>query len=96
MKTLNEIRAILSEHKTELKREFRLKNLGIFGSYSREEQTQDSDVDILVELGDPLGLGFVRLAFRLEEILDMKVDLVSRGAIKPRVWKYIEKDIVYV
>lgn len=96
MKTLSEIKKTLSDHKTELKEEFKIKQLGIFGSYSRKEQTIDSDLDILVELDDPLGFGFVRLAFKLEKLLNMKVDLVSRGAIKPRVWKYIEKDIIYV
>lgn len=92
----DEIKKILSQYRSELKRDYYVGRIGIFGSYSRGEQGIDSDIDILVELEKPLGLRFVSLARRLEEILGHKVDLVTPNAIKPRLWKYIEQDIVYV
>lgn len=96
MKTKNEITRILKQHKNELIKEFDIQNIGLFGSCSRDDHHKDSDIDILVELGNPLGFRFVRLAYRLEELLNSKVDLVSKDAIKPRLWQYIERDIVYV
>ena len=96
MKTKNEITRILKQHKNELIKEFNIKKIGLFGSCSRDEHHEGSDIDILVELDDPLGLRFVRLAYVLQELLNSKVDLVSKDAIKPRLWQYIERDIVYV
>ena len=96
MKSLEEIESILSDHKRGLRERFKVKEIGIFGSYARNEQTEDSDVDILVEFEEPIGLEFVHLAELLESILEMKVDLVSRGAIKPNRWRYVEQDLIYV
>ena len=96
MKTFNEIKDILSRHKGELHRRFKVKEIGVFGSYVRGEQTRGSDVDILVEFEEPIGFEFIELADFLESILGMKIDLVSKGAIKPNRLPYIEKDLVYV
>lgn len=96
MKTVGEIRRILAEHEQELKFKFKVKELGIFGSYVRNEQRENSDVDILVDFEVPIGLEFVDLAEYLEAILGIKVDLVPRDAIKPHKWKYVEKDLLYV
>ena len=95
-KTLDEIKRILLLHKQELKEQYKIKSIGIFGSYARGEQNTNSDIDILVEFEKPIGLGFVHLADLLEEILGEKVDLVSRGAIKLDKWRYIEQDLIYV
>ncbi len=96
MLSKDEIKEILKRYQAELRRDYHVRRIGIFGSYSRDEQGIESDIDILVELEKPLGLRFVRLARRLEEILGHKVDLVTPNAINPRLWKYIEQDIVYV
>ncbi|MDI6760515.1 MAG: nucleotidyltransferase family protein [Candidatus Brocadiaceae bacterium] len=96
MKTFNEIKDILSRHKGELSRRFKVKEIGVFGSYVRGEQKRGSDVDILVEFEEPVGFEFIELADFLESILGMKIDLVSKGAIKPNRWRYVEKDLVYV
>ncbi len=96
METKTDIIRKLKAAKPELQKTFQIRRIGIFGSYSRGDYREDSDIDILVELGAPLGFGFVRLAYRLEEVLGKKVDLVSKDAIKPRLWKYIAQDIVYV
>lgn len=96
MKTLDEIKNILTQHKEELVDKYKVKEIGIFGSYIRGEQEGESDVDILVEFKEPIGLEFTELAEFLESILEVKVDLVSKGAVKPNRWKYIKEDLIYV
>jgi len=96
MKTFEEIRVILASHKKEYVKKYGVKNLGIFGSFSRGDETERSDVDILVEFSEPIGLEFVVFAEELERLLDLNVDLVSKGAIKPRMLEQVKKDLVYV
>ncbi len=98
MKTLEEIKKILREHKEELKRKFGVKEIGIFGSYVRNEQTEVSDIDILVDFEKPIGWEIVDLKEYLEKILGIKVDLVPKGGVvrKPLLWKYIKEEVVYV
>jgi predicted nucleotidyltransferase len=96
MKTKEEIKQILSSHKDEIKRKYPIKELALFGSYSRGEQSPASDIDILVEFEKPIGLDFVSLADYLEELLEQKVDLVSKPSIKPNLLKYRERTIQYV
>lgn len=68
--------------------------IAIFGSFARGEFTQDSDIDILVDFKDRITLlDFVGIEIELSEILGIKVDLVSEGALNPRLKKYIEKDL---
>lgn len=68
----------------------------MFGSFTRNEAAENSDVDILVELDRPIGLEFVLLADGLEEILGVKVDLVTPNALKPGMFEYIKQDLQYV
>jgi len=96
MKNLNEIKKLLEFHKQRLKNKYHIKNIGLFGSIVRGDTTSKSDVDILVEFEKPIGLDFVSLADELEEILGVKVDLVTPNAIKPRMFKYIKQDLIYV
>jgi predicted nucleotidyltransferase len=96
MKNLVEIIAILKKHKNNLSEEYGIKSLAIFGSVVRDEALPDSDIDILVEFEKPIGLDFVSLADALEVILGEKVDLVSKGALKPKLLQSIQVDLVYV
>ena len=96
MSSLNQINLLLDKHKVDLKNRYNIKQLGIFGSYSRGEQQEKSDIDIFVEFEKPIGLDFVLLADELEDILKLKVDLVSKGALKPRSFDIIKKDLIYV
>jgi len=96
MKNLNEIKQLLEHHKQRLKDKYHIKSIGLFGSVVRGDMNVRSDVDILVEFERPIGLDFVSLADELEEILGVKVDLVTPYAIKPRMMKYIERDLIYV
>jgi predicted nucleotidyltransferase len=97
MKSVEELRKILSGHKNGLKEEFNVKEIGIFGSYVRGEQKGRSDIDVLVEFTKPIGFfKFLDLEERLEEILGLKVDLVSKKALKPRIGRYILEEVVEV
>jgi len=96
MKTLKEIEAILKQHGQELEERYKVKKIGIFGSYVRGEQQEGSDIDIIVEFKEPVGFLFIHLADFLEEILGAKVDLVTPDAIKPNRRRYIMEDLTYV
>lgn len=96
MKTFEELKEILTQHKEVLREKFKVKKIAIFGSYVRGEQNQESDIDILVEFREPVGFLFIHLADYLEEILGAKVDLLTPDAIKPNRRKYIMEDLVYV
>jgi predicted nucleotidyltransferase len=98
MKTIEEIKRILKEHKEELRDRFKVKEIGVFGSYVRGEQRRkESDIDILVEFEEPIGfLEFLGLEEYLSDLLGAKVDLVSRKALKPRIGGYILKEVVYI
>jgi len=96
MKKISEIKRIIKAHKRELREKFKVKRIAIFGSYARGEETPESDIDILVEFNEPVGLLFFHLEEYLSEIIGVKVDLVTRDAIKKNRLKYIDKDILYV
>jgi predicted nucleotidyltransferase len=95
MKSLEEILTRLREEKLFLAETYNVSTLGVFGSVSRGEAEETSDVDIVVEFSQPIGLDFVTLAEHLEEVLGEKVDLVSRDAIKSRYWNVIEPEVYY-
>ena len=95
-KTLEEIKEILKENEVTLRKRFKVKELGIFGSYVRDEQKKSSDIDILVEFREPISLlEFVALERYLSELIGRKVDLVMKTALKPRIGKHILKEVVY-
>lgn len=97
MKTLEEIKRLLTDKKSVLQEKYRVKELGIFGSYIREEQTETSDVDLLVEFSEiPSLLKFVNLENYLSDSLGVKVDLVHKSGLKPRIGKRIIAEVVYL
>ena len=96
MQTLDSIQKTLVSRKAELFERFSIKNLAIFGSYARNEQRADSDLDMLVEFDAPVGIEFIDLADQLESILEVRVDLVSRTGIKPKYYKAISAELRYV
>ncbi|WP_445734200.1 nucleotidyltransferase family protein [Mariniflexile sp.] len=96
MKTLKEIKSTLSSHKSRLFRDYPIKSMAIFGSYSRTEQKDSSDLDILVEFSDQIGIRFVDLAEELENIVGFKVDLVSKNGVKTKYLNSIDSDLIYV
>jgi uncharacterized protein len=86
----------LRMYKTEIIKEYPVKRLALFGSVARGEQTDRSDVDILVDVDPSIGIRFVNLADSLQEMLHCKVDLVSRRGIKPSLLKLIEAESIDV
>jgi predicted nucleotidyltransferase len=97
MKNLSQLQKILSEHKDKLKRKYRIKEIGIFGSFVRGAQNKRSDIDILVEFKEPIGFfKFLELEEYLSKMLGRKVDLVSKKALKPKIGEYILKEVVKV
>ncbi|MFO7790727.1 MAG: nucleotidyltransferase family protein [Bacteroidota bacterium] len=96
MRTLQEIKNKLSAHKEELMAKYPIKRMAVFGSYSRDEQDEASDVDIMVEFNDKIGIQFIDLAEELEKIIGFKVDLVSKNGIKEKYFKVINDDLIYV
>ena len=96
MKDINEIKELLQKNKINLMLKYNLKSIALFGSITRNEATEKSDTDILVDFEKPIGLEFVVLADELEEILGVKVDLVTPNAIKPKTFDYIKRDLLYV
>ena len=97
MKTLNEIKLSLSIQKTMLLKKYKVNRLGIFGSYVRGEQQQDSDLDVLIDYEDPPSLvTLIELEYYLSEVIGVKVDLVTNNGIKPQLKDYILKEVVYI
>lgn len=92
----NHISSLLLANKDNLISKYHLKSIGIFGSFTREDFTDDSDIDILIDYEQPLGIEFIDLADELERILNRKVDLVSKKGIKPKYLEEIQKDLLYV
>jgi len=97
VKNVEEIRGILAKHKEELKERFRVKEIGIFGSYVRGEQKKSSDIDILVEFEEPVSLlGIVRLENHLSDLLSMKVDVVPKRDVRVELRERILSEAIYV
>ena len=82
--------------KDRLYSKYPIKSMALFGSYSRNDFDEQSDIDIMVELDSPIGLKFITLVNELEYELKSKVDVVSRNAIKSKYFKQIERDLIYV
>lgn len=98
MKKLNEIVDLLNRNKFNIQNKFGVKKLGIFGSYVRGSETEKSDIDILVEFeqGFKTFDNYMDLKFYLEDLLNIKVDLISITALKPKLKEKIVKEVVYV
>ena len=96
MKKADEIKKKLTQCKPELKSGFQVKEIGIFGSYIRNEQNKNSDLDILVEFEEEPGLfKFIELENYLKTILKVKVDLVMKNALKPQIGRHVLNEVVY-
>ncbi|MEK7680148.1 MAG: nucleotidyltransferase family protein [Deltaproteobacteria bacterium] len=89
---------ILKANKPQLTKKYKMKSLGIFGSYSRGEQKKGSDLDILVEYKETPGFfGLLEAEDHLGKLLGVKVDLVTKGSVtNPYISKSIRKEVVMV
>jgi uncharacterized protein len=90
----DEVLESLSGQKLAL-REFKVSSISLFGSVARDEAQEGSDVDLLVEFSEPVGLfHFVRLKRYLEELLGARVDLVTPGALKAQLRERILSEAI--
>ena len=97
MKKLEELKKVLQKHKDVLKCEYAVNEIGIFGSYTKEEQIETSDIDILVDFQKAIDLlTFVHLKNHLSKLLNVNVDLVMKKALKPNIGKRILRDVIYI
>jgi len=99
VKSVEEVKAILKEHKAEVVQKYMVSEIGIFGSFVRGEHKRGSDVDILVEFDQrniPGLLKMIEMERYLEKLLRKKVDLVRKGGIRPELRKGILKEVVYI
>lgn len=80
-----------------IRRRFAVKGLSVFGSVARNKATRTSDIDVLVEFKNKATFDlFMDLKFYLEDILGVKVDLVTDKAIRPEIRKVIEQEMINV
>ena len=97
MKNIEEIKKILYRNKTKFQNNFNVKEIGIFGSYIKNEQTKKSDLDILVEFKRSIDFfDFLEFEEYLADLLGIKVDLVMKKALKPNIGRNILKEVIYV
>jgi len=96
MTDLNTIKQILAQLKPELIDKYHISSIGLFGSIVRDDFTPSSDIDIIVDFSQPIGIEFVDLAEYIENKLQKNIDLVSRKGIKPKYYQAIEQEIIYV
>lgn len=96
MTELNSIKQILYQLKPELKQKYFVSSIGLFGSIVRNEFTDKSDIDIIVDFTKPIGIEFIDLADYIESKLSKKVDLVSKNGVKAKYFHQIESEIIYV
>ena len=97
MLEISEIKAKIKDELEYLREEYKVKEIGIFGSYVRGDVEKDSDLDILVTVDLSIDLlAFIELEHYLSEKLGIKVDLVMKDALKPYIGKQILKEVIYV
>lgn len=96
MKTTEAIKKSIASRRDDFFEKYSIKSLAIFGSFARHEQSEDSDLDLMVEFNRSVGSEFIQLADELEEFLGFKVDLVSRNGIKQRYYDHIKDELIYV
>ena len=98
MKKIEEIKSKLESLKPTLKERFQVETIGVFGSFARGEQTAKSDIDVLVEFSQPNTIDlfdYIDLEEYLTRKLGIKVDLVTKDALKPMIKDQILKETIY-
>ena len=87
----------LREHSAEIRERFGVCRLRLFGSTARNDASDDSDIDVLVEFtSDPTFNGYFDLKFFLEDLLERNVDLATGEMVRPEIRSYVEQDLIDV
>jgi len=96
-KTISEYIDILRKNYPYLKDQYKINYFGIFGSFVRNEQKENSDLDLLISFEKtPTLFQFIRLEQYLSNLLNIKVDLVMKDSLKPIIGKYILNEVVEI
>ena len=97
MKSLEKLKAELEAIKSVLKQSYKVETIGIFGAYSRGEQTKKSDLDLLVSFSEPIGIyKFIEVEEFISNKLRVKVDLVQKGALLPMIKDQILNETILI
>jgi len=97
MKTQAEVLQVLTQQKPLLLETYQLTRLGIFGSYARGEQTDESDIDVLVDYEKaPTLWRLIELRDYLSELFAIKVDVVTRNGLKARIRERVLAEVIYL
>ena len=97
MKDISGIRDQLRGMRDELSERYHVRRIGIFGSYSRNHQTEQSDLDLVVEFDRPIGMmAFVHLKNLISDRLNIRVDLVTPDGLHPLIRNQVMHEVVYV
>ncbi len=95
--SIDEVKNTLIQQKTYLNDKYFVKNIGVFGSMAKNQNTTSSDIDLLVEFTKPVGFfHFSRLENYLGNVLKKEVDLVTKDALKPAIKDNVLKEVIYV
>jgi len=95
--TRQDVLSSLKNLKREVARDYSVKTIGVFGSVARSEETEQSDIDLLVEFSRPVGfVTFMRLEHFLSERLGVRVDLVTSDSLKPVIRQDVLAEVIYV
>jgi predicted nucleotidyltransferase len=86
---LRQIKPVLAER-------FHVSEIGYFGSYVHGQQTDNSDLDLVVEFSQPVGWSFFTLEQFLEQSLGLNVDLITKNALKERIKESILNQVKYI
>jgi len=100
MLTSEEVFDKLRKELSFLKREYKIKKIGVFGSFAKGKPQVESDLDIIIEFETPIGLAFMDLADYLEKLFNRKVDILTPEGIRSirveKIAQEINKSVVYV
>ncbi len=97
MLAIKDIKKILKKNKKLLEEKYKVKKIGVFGSYIRKEANKKSDIDVLVEFSETPDLfEFIELENFLRKLLKIKVDLATKEALKPLIKKEILRETIYI
>lgn len=94
---IQKIKEIINQNRKLLEQSYKVKNIGIFGSYAKGYAHKGSDIDILVDFYEvPDMFKFLQLEYFFRKLLGRKVDLVTRKALKPLIKSDILKETIYL
>ncbi len=97
MTNLENLKKTLQAHKEELNQKYGVSEIGVFGSFVKNEQNNTSDVDVLIEFDKAVDLlTFVNLKNYLSDLLNVNVDLVMKKALKPKIGQRILQEVVEI